>query len=160
MTTDEFRRVTEVTCLGYVHGTMAAQQHPSQRDRGVIVRVGSALAYRSIPLQSAYCGAKYAIVGFTDSIRGELIYDGSHVKQTAVHIPALHTPQFHWVLSRLPRTPRPVPPIFQPVVGAEAGYRSAHHAPRELLVGWPTVQAVLGQKVIPGWVDRYPAGRL
>ena len=157
MTAEEFRRVTEVTYLGYVHGTMAALRRMRPRDRGVIVQVGSALAYRSIPLQSAYCGAKHAIVGFTDSLRSELIHDGSNVKLTAVHMPALNTPQFNWVLSRLPRKPQPVPPIFQPEVGAEAVYWAAQHHPRELLVGWPTVQAVLGQKLIPGWIDRYLA---
>lgn len=157
MTAEEFRRVTDVTYLGYVHGTMAALRRMLPRDQGVIVQVGSALAYRSIPLQAAYCGAKHAIVGFTDSIRSELIHDGSNVKLTAVHMPALNTPQFSWVFSRLRRKPQPVPPIFQPEVGAEAVYWAAHHSPRELLVGWPTVQAVLGQKVIPGWIDRYLA---
>jgi len=156
-TAEEFRRVTEVTYLGYVHGTVAALRRMRPRDRGTILQVGSALAYRSIPLQSAYCGAKHAIVGFTDSLRSELLHDGSNVKLTAVHLPALNTPQFTWVLSRLPRKPQPVPPIFQPEVGAEAVYWAAHHRPRELYVGWSTVRAVWGQKFIPGLLDRYLA---
>jgi hypothetical protein len=127
------------------------------RDRGCIVQVGSALAYRSIPLQSAYCAAKHAMVGFTDSLRSELIHEGSHVRLSVVHMPALNTPQFSWCKSRMPHKPQPVPPIFQPEVGAHAVYWAAHHARRELLVGWPTVEAVWGQKFIPGWLDRYLA---
>lgn len=157
MTAGEFRGVTEVTYLGYVHGTMAALRPMLPRDRGTIVQVGSALAYRSIPLQSAYCGAKHTIVGFTDLIRSELLHDGGNVKLTAVHMPTLNTPQFSWVLSCLPRKPQPVPPIFQPEVGAEAVYWAAHHAPRELHVGWPTVRAIWGQKFVPGLLDHYLA---
>jgi NAD(P)-dependent dehydrogenase (short-subunit alcohol dehydrogenase family) len=157
MTAAEYRRVTEVTYLGYVHGTLAALRRMQPRDRGCVVQVGSALAYRSIPLQSAYCAAKHAIVGFTDSLRSELIHDGSHVRVTAVHMPALNTPQFSWCKSRMPRKPQPVPPIFQPEVGARAVYWAAHHDRRELLVGWPTLKAVWAQKVIPGWLDRYLA---
>jgi NAD(P)-dependent dehydrogenase (short-subunit alcohol dehydrogenase family) len=159
MTADEFKRVTEVTYLGYVHGTLAALNRMLPRDRGTIVQVGSALAYRSIPLQAAYCAAKHAIVGFTDSLRCELIHDGSQIRLTAVHMPALNTPQFNWVKSRLPRKPQPVPPIFQPEVGAEAIYWAAHHDRRELWVGWPTVQAIVGDMVAPGLLDRILATR-
>lgn len=158
MTADEFKRVTEVTYLGYVYGTQAALRRMLPRDSGVIVQVGSALAYRSIPLQAAYCGAKHAIVGFTDSLRSELIHDGSHVRVTAVHMPALNTPQFGWVKSRLLHKAQPVPPIFEPEVGADAVYWAAHHDRRELFVGWPTVKAVWGQKLVPGFADRYLAG--
>lgn len=157
MTPDDFTRVTDVTYLGFVYGTLAALKRMLPRDRGTIVQVGSALAYRSIPLQSAYCGAKHAMVGFTDSLRSELIHDGSRVRVTVVHMPALNTPQFSWCKSRMPRKPQPVPPIFQPEVGAEAVYWAAHHDRRELLVGWPTIQAVWGQKLIPGLLDRYLA---
>ncbi|HEU4630340.1 MAG TPA: SDR family oxidoreductase [Gemmatimonadaceae bacterium] len=158
MTAAEFRRVTEVTYLGYVHGTLAALHRMLPRDRGVIVQVGSALAYRSIPLQSAYCAAKHAIVGFTASLRSELIHDGSNVRVTMVHMPALNTPQFDWTRNRLPNRPQPVPPIFQPEVGAEAVFHAAQHdVGRELMVAWPTVKAVLGNKVIPGYLDHYLA---
>ncbi len=157
MTPDEFRRVTEVTYLGFVYGTLAALRRMRKRDRGTIVQVGSALAYRSIPLQSAYCAAKHAMVGFTDSLRCELIHDGSHVRVTVVHMPALNTPQFGWCKSRMPRKPQPVPPIFQPEVGAEAVYWATHHERRELFVGWPTVQAIWGQRFIPGLLDHYLA---
>src|SRR5688572_31964930 len=119
-TPEEYRRVTDVTYLGAVHGTRAALSRMKQRDGGVIVQVGSALAYRSIPLQSAYCAAKHALKGFTDSLRCELYHDGSKVKLTMVQLPALNTPQFSWVRSRLPRHPQPVPPIFQPEVAARA----------------------------------------
>jgi NAD(P)-dependent dehydrogenase (short-subunit alcohol dehydrogenase family) len=152
---DEYKRVTEVTYLGVVYGTLAALKRMLPRDRGTIVQVGSALAYRSIPLQSAYCGSKHAIIGFTDSLRCELIHDGSHVKVSVVDMPAMNTPQFDWVKSRLPRKPQPVPPIFQPEVGARAVYWAAHRHPREILVGWPTVEAVWGQKLFPGLLDYY-----
>ena len=157
MQPDEYRRVTEVTYLGYVYGTLAALERMLARDRGAIVQVGSALAYRSIPLQSAYCAGKHAIVGFTDSLRCELLHDESNVHVTCVHMPAMNTPQFDWVKSRLPRKPQPVPPIYQPEVGARAVFFAAHHHPREILVGWPTVKAVWGQKFIPGLLDRYLA---
>ena len=157
MTNDEFRRVTDVTYLGYVYGTLSALRRMKPRDCGVIVQVGSALAYRSIPLQSAYCAAKHAVVGFTDSLRSELIHDRSHVRLTAVHLPAVNTPQFNWVRTRLPRKPQPVPPIFQPEVPAEAIVWASEHPRRELLVGGPTWQAVWGQKLIPGLLDRYLA---
>jgi NAD(P)-dependent dehydrogenase (short-subunit alcohol dehydrogenase family) len=151
----EYRRVTEVTYLGYVHGTLAALKRMKARDRGVIVQVGSALAYRSIPLQAPYCASKHAIVGFTDSLRCELIHDHSRVRLTAVHMPALNTPQFDWVRSRLPRRAQPVPPIFQPEVGARAILEASKHPRRELLVGAPTVIAVWGQKLAPGILDWY-----
>jgi NAD(P)-dependent dehydrogenase (short-subunit alcohol dehydrogenase family) len=157
-TPQEFRRVTEVTYLGVVYGTMAALKRMLPRDRGVIVQVGSALAYRSIPLQAAYCGAKHAIRGFTNSLRSELIHDGSAVHLTMVHLPAVNTPQFSWVKSRLPRKAQPVPPIYQPEVPAQAIYWAAHHRRRELFVGAPTVEAIQGNKFIPGMLDRYLAG--
>jgi NAD(P)-dependent dehydrogenase (short-subunit alcohol dehydrogenase family) len=155
ITPEEFKRVTDVTYLGYVYGTLAALRRMQPRDRGMIVQVGSALAYRSIPLQSAYCAAKHAIRGFTDSLRCELLHDGSHVRVTMVQMPALNTPQFNWVKSRLPHKPQPVPPIFQPEVAAEAIYWAAHHNRRELYVGVSTVKAILGNKVVPGLLDRY-----
>ena len=154
---DEFKRATEVTYLGQVYGTMAALKRMHARNRGTIVQVGSALAYRSIPLQSAYCGAKHAIVGFTDSIRSELIHDGSNVHITAVMLPAMNTPQFSWCRTRLPRHPQPVPPIFQPEVAARAIVWAASHKRRELYVGWPTVEAIYGQEVAPSFADRYLA---
>ena len=157
MTADEYRRVTEVTYLGAVHGTLAALRRMFPRDRGTIVQVGSALAYRSIPLQSSYCAAKHAIVGFTDSLRSELLHDGSKVHVTAVHLPALNTPQFGWVKSRLPRKPQPVPPIFQPEVAARAIYWAAHHRRREWMVGWSTRKAIVAQKIAPGFADWYLA---
>jgi NAD(P)-dependent dehydrogenase (short-subunit alcohol dehydrogenase family) len=151
----EFRRVTDVNYLGYVHGTLAALKRMTERDSGVIIQVGSALAYRSIPLQAAYCASKHAIVGFTDSLRCELIHDGSHVRVTAVHLPAVNTPQFDWVRSRLPRRAQPVPPIFEPEVIARAILFSAKHPRRELFVGLPTILAVWGQKFVPGALDWY-----
>src|SRR5881409_2931482 len=139
MQPDEYRRVTEVTYLGYVWGTLAALRRMKPRDRGTIVQVGSALAYRGIPLQSAYCGAKHAIQGFTESLRCELLHDKSNVRITMVQLPAMNTPQFSWVKSRLPRKPQPVPPIYQPEVGAEAILWAAAHRRREMSVGMPTV---------------------
>jgi hypothetical protein len=155
MTADEFRRVTEVAYLGYVYGTMAALRRMLPRDRGHIVQVGSALAYRGIPLQAAYCGAKHAIQGFTESVRCELIHDGSRVKITMVQMPALNTPQFGWVKSRLPRKAQPVPPIYQPEIAAEAIYWAAHHDRRELYVGLSTAIVIAGNKLAPGLGDRY-----
>ncbi len=154
---EDFRRVTEVTYLGYVYGTMAALKRMKPRDRGTIVQVGSALAYRSIPLQSAYCGAKSAIRGFTDSIRCELLHDNSNVHITMVQMPAVNTPQFGWIKTSMPHQPQPVPPIFQPEVAAEAIVWSAHHKRRELYVGSSTVEAILGTKIAPGLLDRYLA---
>ena len=157
MTPEEYRRVTEVTYLGSVHGILAALKRMTPRDRGVIVQVGSALAYRGIPLQSAYCGAKHAVQGFCDSLRCELLHDGSNVHLTHVHLPALNTPQFGWVKSRLPRKPQPVPPIFQPEVAAEAIVWAAHHRRREVWVGGPTVKAIAGNRAAPWLADLYLA---
>jgi len=154
---DEIRRVTEVTYLGTVHGTMAALKRMRPRDRGTIVQVGSALAYRAIPLQAAYCAAKHAVQGFTESLRCELLHDNCHVHVTIVHLPALNTPHFSWVKSRLPRKPQPVPPIYQPEIAADAIVWAAHHKRRELQVGLPTVVAVEGNKVFAGVIDRYLA---
>jgi NADP-dependent 3-hydroxy acid dehydrogenase YdfG len=155
MQPEEYKRVTEVTYLGVVYGTLAALKRMLPRDRGTIVQVGSALAYRSIPLQSAYCAAKHAIAGFTDSLRCELLHDKSKVRVTMVQMPALNTPQFGWVKSRLKHRAQPVPPIFQPEVGAKAIYWAAHHTRREMYVGWPTVEAIVGNKLAPGLLDRY-----
>ena len=133
-----------------VYGTLAALKRMLQRDQGVIVQVGSALAYRSIPLQSAYCAAKHAIAGFTDSLRCELMHDKSNIRLTMVRMPALNTPQFGWVKSRLRNKAQPVPPIFEPEVGASAVYWAAHHHRREVYVGWPTVAAIIANKNAPG----------
>lgn len=154
---DEFRRVTEVTYLGAVYGTMVALKRMLVRNRGKIIQVGSALSDRSIPLQAAYCGAKHGIRGFTDSLRSELIHDRSKVQVTMVQMPAMNTPQFGWVRSRLPNKAQPVPPIFQPELGARAVVWAAKHHKRELYVGWPTVKAIWGNKFIRGWLDRYLA---
>lgn len=153
----EFKRVTEVTYLGFVYGTMAALERMRRRDSGVIVQVGSALAYRSIPLQSAYCGAKHAARGFTDSLRSELIHERSRVHISMVQMPALNTPQFDWCLSRMPRRSQPVPPIFQPEVGAEAIVWAATHRRRELYVGLPSLQTIVFNKLFPGLADRLAA---
>ncbi|MGH2347391.1 MAG: SDR family oxidoreductase [Chloroflexota bacterium] len=157
MTAEEFKRTTEVTYLGQVYGTMAALRRMIPRDRGSIVLVGSALAYRSIPLQSAYCGAKAGIRGFIDSVRCEMIHDGSKIRICMVQMPALNTPQFSWVKSRLPDNPQPVPPIFQPEVAAEAIYFAAHHKRREVYVGFPTIKAVVANMFAPGLLDVYLA---
>jgi short-subunit dehydrogenase len=157
MTPQEYKRVTEVTYLGVVYGTLAALKRLLPRDRGVIVQVGSALAYRGIPLQSAYCAAKHAIQGFHDSLRSELIHDKSNVRVTMVQLPAMNTPQFSWVKSRLPRKPQPVPPIYQPEIGAEAVVFAAHNDRREMYVGYPTIEAVIGNKIAPGFADWYLA---
>ncbi len=157
MAPDEFKRVTEVTYLGFVYGTLAALQRMLPRDRGHIVQVGSALAYRGIPLQAAYCASKHAVQGFTESLRCELLHDKSKVKLTMVQMPALNTPQFGWSKSRMPRKAQPVPPIFQPEVAAEAIYWAAHHDRPELWVGRSTVQAIQGNKIAPRLLDRYLA---
>jgi NAD(P)-dependent dehydrogenase (short-subunit alcohol dehydrogenase family) len=156
-TPEEYRRATEVTYLGYVYGTMAALERMAPRGRGVIVQVGSALAYRGIPLQAAYCGAKHAIQGFTESVRCELMHDGVDVRLTMVQLPALNTPQFQWARSRLARKPQPVPPIFQPDVAARAVVWAARHRRRELYVGLSTVVTVWGDKLAPALGDRYLA---
>lgn len=155
MQADEYRRVTEVTYLGVVHGTLSALRRMLPRDRGSIVQVGSALAYRGIPLQSAYCAAKHAIHGFCDSLQAELIHDNSNVRLTMVQMPALNTPQFHWVKSRLPRKAQPVPPIFQPEVAADAIVWASENDRREIAVGLPTVEAIVGNMVAPGLLDVY-----
>jgi NAD(P)-dependent dehydrogenase (short-subunit alcohol dehydrogenase family) len=136
---------------------MAALRRMHPRDSGTIVQVGSALAYRSIPLQAAYCGAKSALRGFTESLRTELLHEGARVHLTMVELPALNTPQFSWSRAKMPRHPQPVPPIFQPEVAAEAIQYAATHKRRELLVAWPTVKAVYGEKVAPALLDRYLA---
>jgi Short-chain alcohol dehydrogenase of unknown specificity len=153
----DYRRVTEVLYLGFVHGTLSALKRMLPRDSGTIIQIGSALSYRSIPLQSAYCACKHAINGFTDSLRCELHHDRSNVRLTTVQMPAMNTIQFDWVKNRMPHMTQPVPPIFEPEVTAQvvvaAGY--ADHPRREYWVGMPTVAAILGQKVIPGLLDRY-----
>jgi NADP-dependent 3-hydroxy acid dehydrogenase YdfG len=156
-TPEEYRRVTEVTYLGYVHGTLSALRRMLPRDRGTIVQVGSALAYRSIPLQSAYCAAKAAVRGFTDSLRAELIHDGSRVQVTHVHLPAVNTPQSERQRNKMPLKQQPVPPLFSPESIAESILWAADNAPREFLVAGPTNQAVWGQKFIPGLLDRHLA---
>ncbi|HYH18463.1 MAG TPA: SDR family oxidoreductase [Azospirillum sp.] len=153
----ELHRVTAVTYFGTVHGTIAALRRMLPRNRGRIIQVGSALAYRGIPLQAAYCGAKHAIVGFTDSLRCELIHDGSGVRLTMVHLPAMNTPQFDWARTRFGKRPRPVGAIMQPERAADAIVWAAEHGGRELWVGSSTVQAILGQFIAPKLMDRYLA---
>ncbi len=157
MTGEEYKRVTEVTYLGQVYGTLAALKRMLPRDRGSIICVGSALAYRGIPLQSAYCGSKHAIQGFTEALRSELIHDGSHVRVTMVQLPAMNTPQFSWVKSRLPRKAQPVPPIFQPEVAARAIVWVSHHYRRELDVGRSAALVVNLNKLAPSFGDWYLA---
>jgi NAD(P)-dependent dehydrogenase (short-subunit alcohol dehydrogenase family) len=147
VTAEEYKRATEVTYLGAVYGTMAALRRMRARNAGTIVQVGSALSYRAIPLQSAYCGAKFAIRGFTDSIRTELRHERSAVHITMVQLPGVNTPQFNWCRSKLPDHPQPVPPIYQPEIPAEAIYWAAHHRRRELWVGYSTLQAIIGTKL-------------
>jgi short-subunit dehydrogenase len=154
---EEFKRATEVTYLGTVYGTMAALKRMTARDRGKIVQVGSALSYRAIPLQAAYCGAKFGIRGFTNSIRTELLHDKSKVQITMVQLPGVNTPQFNWCRSKLPDHPMPVPPIYQPEIPAEAVYWAAHHHRRELWVGYSTVLAILGNRLAPSFADWYLA---
>lgn len=154
VTPEEFRRVTEVTYLGQVFGTMAALKRMRPRNRGVIVQVGSALAYRSIPLQAPYCGAKHAIVGFTDSLRSELLHDKSNIRVSVVQLPAVNTPQFDWARNKMPKRVQPVPPIFQPEVVAEAVRFVLHHPRRELWVTRSAVLTIIGQRLMPGRMDR------
>lgn len=153
-TAQEYRRVSEVTYLGAVHGTLAALRRMRERDRGTIVQVGSALAYRSIPLQSAYCASKAALRGFTDSLRSELIHDQSRIRLTMVHLPGHNTPQFEWARNKLPYKAQPVEPIYQPEVAARAIYDAARRAPREIWLGSATLQTILGNYVAPGLMDR------
>jgi NAD(P)-dependent dehydrogenase (short-subunit alcohol dehydrogenase family) len=159
MQPEEYKRVTEVTYLGYVYGSLAALKRMLPRDRGTIVQVSSALAYRSIPLQSAYCASKHAIKGFTESLRTELLHDHSNVQVTMAHLPAVNTPQFNWVKSRLPHKPQPVPPIFQPEVAVKGILYAADQAGkrRDLIIGWPSWKAIWGEKFVPGYIDRYLA---
>jgi NAD(P)-dependent dehydrogenase (short-subunit alcohol dehydrogenase family) len=154
---DEFERATRVTYLGTVWGTRVALSRMLPRDRGTIVQVGSALAYRGIPLQAPYCGAKHAIKGFQESLRCELRARGSHVHTTMVQLPGLNTPQFDHCLSRMPRHPQPVPPVYQPEVAARAIHWSAHHRRRELYVGFPTVYTIIGNKLAPWLAEWYLA---
>lgn len=154
---EDFRRVTDVTYLGYVYGTQAALSRMLPRDRGKIIQVGSALAYRGIPLQSAYCGAKHAIQGFNESLRTELLHDRSHVKLTMIQLPAMNTPQFHWVKTTLPKHPQPVPPIWQPEVAAKAIVWAADHDRREINLCWTSSATILANKIAPGLLDRYLA---
>ncbi len=156
-TPEEFHRGTEVTYFGTVHGVMAALRLMRPRRRGIIINVGSALAYRSIPLQAVYCGAKSAIRGFTDSLRSELIHDRSGIRLTMVHLPALNTPQFDWALNKMGRQAMPVPPVYQPEVAARAIVFAARHNRREIWVGFPTVKAILANRIAPGLADRYLA---
>ncbi|PNG12562.1 SDR family oxidoreductase [Stutzerimonas stutzeri] len=153
----EFKRVTEVTYLGFVHGTLAALRHMESRNRGTIVQVGSALSYRAIPLQSAYCAAKFAIRGFTDSLRCELIHTNSRVRLTMVQLPAHNTPQFDWSRNKMQKRPQPVPPIHTPEVAARAIVRAATDAPRELWLGRASFQAIIGNMFMPGLLDRMMA---
>jgi len=153
----EFRRVTEVTYLGMVHGTMAALRHMRPRNRGTIVQVGSALAYRGIPLQSAYCGAKHALRGFTNSLRTELDHGNSAIAVTIVELPAVNTPQFDWARTHMPRRPRPVAPVVQPEAVAEIIFRAALDPKREYWLGTSTLKAILGNMVLPQFLDRYLA---
>src|SRR5256714_14264973 len=158
MTADDFKRVTEVTYLGYVYGTLAALKRMLPRNRGLIIQVGSALAYRGIPLQSAYCAAKHAIHGFVDSLRCALLHDKSRVRVVMIDLPALNTPQFSWVKSRLPRKAQPVPPMFQPEIAAEAIVYASHYPRREIYVGMTTVGAIVVNKFVPGLLDQYLDG--
>lgn len=155
---EEYERVTRVTYLGFVHGTQAALRRMVPRDRGTIVQVGSALAHRGIPLQSAYCAAKHAIQGFHESLRCELLHDHSRVRVTMVHLPGVNTPQFSWVVSRLPRHPMPMPPIYQPEVAAKGIlYAADHPKRREHWVAGSTVGTLIGNRLVPGLLDRYLA---
>lgn len=157
MSAAEYRRVTDVTYLGAVYGTLAALKSMRARNRGVIIQVGSALAYRSIPLQSAYCAAKHALLGFSESLRTELLHENSAIHLTMVHLPAINTPQFNWALNRLPRRPQPVPPVFEPELAARVIVRASHHRRREWFVAFPTFKAVWADKLVPHIADWYLA---
>lgn len=154
MTAGEYKRVTDVTYLGTVHGTQAALKRMRPRNRGTIIQVGSALAYRGIPIQSAYCAAKFAIRGFTDSLRVELMHERSKIHLTMVQLAAFNTPQFEWARYRMEARPQPLPPIFQPELAAKAVIWSARHRRRELYVGYPTLKTILGNKLFPRLADR------
>jgi NAD(P)-dependent dehydrogenase (short-subunit alcohol dehydrogenase family) len=155
----EYRRVTDVCYHGFVWGTRAALLHMRPRNRGTIIQVGSALAYRSIPLQAAYCGAKHAIAGFTDSLRSELLHDGVDIHLCMVQLPAVNTPQFDWCVNRTDHAVEPIPPIFQPEVIAEAIHHVSLHPRREVFLGWPAIKAIVGNKLLPGVADHYLARR-
>lgn len=157
LTAKEFERGTQVTYLGQVHGTMAALSRMRTRNRGTIVNVGSALGYRSVPLQSIYCGAKFAIRGFTDALRSEIIHDKLNVHITMVDLPAVNTPQFDWAMNKMGRKARPVAPIYEPEIPARAIFFAATHKRREIWVGYPTVQAILANRIAPGLIDKYLA---
>jgi short-subunit dehydrogenase len=157
LSAEEFKRGTEVTYLGQVHGTMSALKRMRTRNRGTIINVGSALAYRAIPLQSVYCGAKFAIRGFTDSLRSEILHDRLGVHLCMVDLPAMNTPQFDWALNKTGKKAKPVAPIFQPEVGARAIYFAAFHKRRNVWVGFPTIKAILADRIAPGLLDRYLA---
>jgi NADP-dependent 3-hydroxy acid dehydrogenase YdfG len=157
MTSEEYARITSVTYLGYVWGTMAALRHMRAMNRGTIVQVGSALAYRAIPLQSAYCGAKFAVRAFTDALRSELIHDKSGVRLTMVQLPAVNTPQFDWARNRMPGRPRPLPPVFDPEDIAQIIHGAAQEGPREVWVGAPSLKIIVGTMAAPGWLDSYLA---
>jgi NADP-dependent 3-hydroxy acid dehydrogenase YdfG len=154
---EEVRRVTEVTYLGAVYGTLEALKRMRTRDRGVIIQIGSALSYRAIPLQAPYCGAKFALRGFTDSLRTELLHDKAKVRLTMLQLPAVNTPQFDWCRTRMPRRPRPVAPVFEPEMIARAVVWAAHHPRREVAVGWPALKAIWGNKLAPWLADRFLA---
>ena len=154
---DEFRRVTEVCYLGFVHGTMAALKSMRARRRGRIIQIGSALAYRGIPLQAAYCGAKHAIRGFTDALRAELLHEGSGITVSMVDLPAVNTPQFDWARAHTRNSPRPMGQPIQPEVVADAVFRVAGRSAREYWLGWQTLMTILGNTVAPAWLDRYLA---
>jgi NAD(P)-dependent dehydrogenase (short-subunit alcohol dehydrogenase family) len=155
MRPEEYRRVIEVNYLGYVHGTQAALRHMRPRNQGMILQIGSALTYRSIPLQSAYCASKAAIRGFTDSLRCELAHEKSGIRVSMLQLPAVNTPQFDVVRSRLPRKPQPVPPIYQPEIIGEAAVRVSERPVRELWLGVSAIKAIVGQMLVPGYADRY-----
>ena len=157
LTAQEVERGTKVTYLGQVHGMMAALKRMRMRDRGTIINVGSALAYRSVPLQSIYCGAKFAIRGFTDALRSEIIHDGLNIHITMVDLPAINTPQFDWALNKMGRKAKPVAPIFQPEVPARAIVFAATHHRRDIWLGIPTIKAILANRIAPGLIDKYLA---
>ncbi len=157
LTAEEIERGTRVTYLGQVHGMMAALSRMRTRNRGTIVNVGSALAYRSVPLQSVYCGAKFAIRGFTDSLRSEIIHDKLKVHLTVVELPAINTPQFDWSMNKTGKRARPAAPIFQPEVAARAIFFAATHRRREVWLGFSTVKAILANRIAPALIDRYLA---
>lgn len=157
MAPDEFRRVTDVTYLGFVHGTMAALRHMRPANKGTIIQIGSALAYRGIPLQSAYCGAKHAIRGFTDSLRSELMHEQSRIKLMMIQLPAVNTPQFDWAKAHMPRSPRPVAPVVEPEVIANTVYDAIQRPAREYWIGFSTLKVIFGSMIAPGLLDRYLA---